>query len=470
MSARSVSPAIIVIVFCLCALVFFNGQTYAQEPSLPPRVVSLTLVDAVTDQDIATFTGGVINCTALATKKLNMRANTVPKIVGSVRFALDDNPQFNIENDFPYSLAKDIDGDYKVWTPTNGDHTISAIPYTLGGGFGTAGISLTVTFSVKNCAEPQPPGTPDATETSAAATASATPTATPEQDETPDSTPLSTATVTSTPTNTIEVSPETPTFTPTFSGLTATPTATLSDPDATSSAQTATSAAVTATSVAATDIAATQTAAALTATATPTPTPETIELLVNGGFETDSNNNNQPDNWIVKNLSRDRMKCNKSGKPPVAYSGMCMYQFRGLPGERSLIGQNIDPAAFAPLVLNAGDRLTLSGFSNAKGKVSLKIKVRVRYLDTTQPIGKINLTLNTVVPEYAPFTGNLSLVLTGQPSSIRLRIANRSTSGRVRLDALSLTLTNDVLPLLPVEMPGNGNGNGNGSAPLIPLP
>lgn len=72
-------------------------------------VVSFTLINADTDQPISGFDpmppGAILDVTRLPTSKLNVRANTSPATVGSVRFALDASSNSRTENVAPYALA-----------------------------------------------------------------------------------------------------------------------------------------------------------------------------------------------------------------------------------------------------------------------------------------------------------------------------------------------------------------------------
>ncbi len=112
-------------------------------------VVSFTLVNAETNQDIMTLSDGdVLNLATLATDRLNVRANTNPAIVGSVRFGFNGNSSYRTESAFPYALHGDSSGNYSVWTPDVGTYTVVATPYSQGGGNGTAGTPLSITFSV----------------------------------------------------------------------------------------------------------------------------------------------------------------------------------------------------------------------------------------------------------------------------------------------------------------------------------
>jgi hypothetical protein len=116
-------------------------------------VVSFTLINANTDQPIATFnplnSGVTLNLATLPTRNLNIRANTSPATVGSVRFGLDGRSSYRTENIAPYALASDDgNGNYSSWTPSLGSHSVTATPYTSSNAGGTRGTPLTITFTV----------------------------------------------------------------------------------------------------------------------------------------------------------------------------------------------------------------------------------------------------------------------------------------------------------------------------------
>jgi hypothetical protein len=123
-------------------------------PEQKPQVASFTLIDADTNQAIEQLAdGAVIILGALPTRNLNIRADTDPETVGSVRFGLNNNPNHRIENGAPYALAGDVikDGqpDYHAWTPAPGSYTLTATPHAEQGGRGEAGLPLTITFQVE---------------------------------------------------------------------------------------------------------------------------------------------------------------------------------------------------------------------------------------------------------------------------------------------------------------------------------
>jgi glucose/arabinose dehydrogenase len=128
---------------------------YSTSPPPPNQsVVSFTLIDADADAVIPAYdpipSGANINLATLPTKNLNIRANTSPASVGSVRFGWDGNASYSTDNTAPYALAGGTGGDYAVWTPTVGQHTVTATPFAGADASGTAGTAATVSFKVTN--------------------------------------------------------------------------------------------------------------------------------------------------------------------------------------------------------------------------------------------------------------------------------------------------------------------------------
>lgn len=113
-------------------------------------ITSFTLVNADTDTDIQTLTPGMtLTLAALPTANLNIRANTNPATVGSVAFDLSGAQNFSaIENQAPYALYSDLNGDYSPWTPVSGTYTLTATTFDAAQGGGTQGSGLTVSFVV----------------------------------------------------------------------------------------------------------------------------------------------------------------------------------------------------------------------------------------------------------------------------------------------------------------------------------
>lgn len=116
-------------------------------PAPPPTVARLVLVDADTDGDLGPLEEGA-TVDLGTTPRISVRAETVPAVVGSVRFALDGDPAFRTESEAPYSLAGDTDGDFAPWAATPGSHTLGATAFPEAGARGEAGAPLEVTFTV----------------------------------------------------------------------------------------------------------------------------------------------------------------------------------------------------------------------------------------------------------------------------------------------------------------------------------
>src|SRR5690606_26154050 len=126
-------------------------------------------------------------------------------------------------------------------------------------------------------------------------------------------------------------------------------------------------------------------------TATPTtppvpPTlPPTANLIRNGGMEAATDNSSLPDDWAFKNLTKDKIKCNKPATNKVfAYAGNCAFMFKGGPGEASKLTQTYTP----PGALNG----TLSTELYTQGSnpaVTGQFKVKVFYANGSKAKLKI---------------------------------------------------------------------------------
>lgn len=112
---------------------------------------SFTLINADSEEVIKELKDGdTLNVATLASLNLNIRANTNPDTVGSVMFTLSgQESRTHTENIVPYALFADNNkGDYYSWTPTNGNYTLTATPYSAAKGKGAKGKSLTIHFTV----------------------------------------------------------------------------------------------------------------------------------------------------------------------------------------------------------------------------------------------------------------------------------------------------------------------------------
>ena len=67
---------------------------------------------------------------ALGTTKLNIRAD-VAGTVKSVRWGFNGDLSYRTENEAPWALFGDVDGDYRSWSPAAGVYTVSATAFGL---------------------------------------------------------------------------------------------------------------------------------------------------------------------------------------------------------------------------------------------------------------------------------------------------------------------------------------------------
>ncbi len=96
--------------------------------SAAQAVSSVTLINADTNQPIAGYdplpNGATLDLSTLPTDNLNIRANTDPTTVGSVRFGLDGNSNQRTETARPCAFAGDGSGNFRPWTPSLGSQSI----------------------------------------------------------------------------------------------------------------------------------------------------------------------------------------------------------------------------------------------------------------------------------------------------------------------------------------------------------
>jgi uncharacterized delta-60 repeat protein len=124
-----------------------------------PAVTGFTLINSFTNQPIPGYDpipeGSKIDLGELSETLFNIRANTIPKYVGSVKFLLDGQDgglDFNsFENVQPYALFGDFSGRYYSWKPrpprAGEKYSLVAVPYSKPNGEGFKGNSFKLNFS-----------------------------------------------------------------------------------------------------------------------------------------------------------------------------------------------------------------------------------------------------------------------------------------------------------------------------------
>ncbi len=117
-------------------------------------IKDFSLVEALWGSTLRTMSdGSVLDLASTSYPIYNIRANTIPNAgvssIGSVVFQLSGAQTLTqIENEAPYALFKDDDGDYRPWTPKVGSYTLTATPYSGPNGTGKAHVSKTINFQV----------------------------------------------------------------------------------------------------------------------------------------------------------------------------------------------------------------------------------------------------------------------------------------------------------------------------------
>ncbi|MFN3485405.1 MAG: FecR domain-containing protein [Planctomycetota bacterium] len=92
--------------------------------------------------------GAIIDLSKLPTRRMNLRANTRPANVGSVRFSTDRCGNVNTELTAPYTIVPGNGIRGRIWNPAPGRHTVTATPYTGTYGNGERGRPRTLVFTV----------------------------------------------------------------------------------------------------------------------------------------------------------------------------------------------------------------------------------------------------------------------------------------------------------------------------------
>ncbi len=131
---------------------FVNAQKAVATVFPQPSVVSFTLINAETDEEIGPL-GDRIELSQLPGGKFNIRADVIAGTseVGSVILELEGPvDSTRVENKAPYALFGDKDGkgDYYAETLPAGEYTLKATPFTGEKGKGDQGVSLEISFEV----------------------------------------------------------------------------------------------------------------------------------------------------------------------------------------------------------------------------------------------------------------------------------------------------------------------------------
>ncbi len=171
------------------------------------------------------------------------------------------------------------------------------------------------------------------------------------------------------------------------------------------------------------------------------------ELLVNGSFEVDADNNFVPDSWTRKDTLVDARRCNQVGQSPVAYDGNCAYMFKGGTNDTARLFQTVNLNGYA---LQPGDKIKLTGFYHKQSAGTVYVRLFVNYATLPEDQGMVSMTKQT--DGYQPIPA-LAKRLQAVPTRIHVLIQNKTTSGKTYLDGMSLKWVSKsgsgVIPLPP---------------------
>jgi hypothetical protein len=166
----------------------------------------------------------------------------------------------------------------------------------------------------------------------------------------------------------------------------------------------------------------------------PSATPVVQELIFNGGFEVDVDQDQVPDGWQA--AGKIKQVCNSTDLTKiVAFSGNCALRVKGdvLP---SKISQVID-------TINLLDLSTLQLSAQVKSKAAeegAKLKVKITYIDETVGTDKLELQLPAGTVEYTYFQSD-SLTLRDMPKQVKVKLVSEGTTGKHFIDDVRLKYT-----------------------------
>ena len=206
-----------------------------------------------------------------------------------------------------------------------------------------------------------------------------------------------------------------------------------------------------------------------------------LALVSNGGFESKTiENKPELSPWVGKNLTGDKIKCNKETKI-IAHTGECAFRFKGSAGENSKILQTVDDT-----IVFQNEFLTLSLYANtnieAAGKIAM-VKVKYQEPDAGQNSnGKDKLQLELSAPtangEYELFTGQIQML--GTPIKVKVLLVNTSVAGKLYIDDVQVEMTTGAAMVpgaglhfnkyTPANSLSNAPDTYSNDSNLIPLP
>jgi hypothetical protein len=174
---------------------------------------------------------------------------------------------------------------------------------------------------------------------------------------------------------------------------------------------------------------------AFEAVVSPAPPSAPGELIANGGFE--GADSRQALAWTTNNPSGGRRTCNEMSAiygvyKQVAFEGHCAYKFKAT-STGSKIQQKLNAANFA-----AGDTLVISTQANGKNvpQGSARVDLKVKYSDGTKDKFVLSIPAGTYAYTLQTATHTLGAIA---PAKVKVSVVYAGTSGKLTVDAVSLT-------------------------------
>jgi hypothetical protein len=115
----------------------------------PPKVVGFNLINVDTNSAMRKIVDGeVLNLAVLPTKNIAIEAIKGPSQVGSIKFALNGDLNYRLENKYPFSISGDSKGVFKPFDLSLGSYEIAATPFSEKNEAGLRGETSAIKFKV----------------------------------------------------------------------------------------------------------------------------------------------------------------------------------------------------------------------------------------------------------------------------------------------------------------------------------
>jgi hypothetical protein len=169
---------------------------------------------------------------------------------------------------------------------------------------------------------------------------------------------------------------------------------------------------------------------------TPTVTPTATvtigqELISNGGFEVDADQDQLPDGWQA--AGKIKQVCNSTDLTKiVAFRGNCALQVKG-----STQSTKLTQVINSENLLTMGTLKLSAQIKSKAAEPGTNFKVKISYLDQSLGSDKLELALLSGTSDYTYLQSD-ALILRGMPKKIKVKLASVAASGKHFVDDVSL--------------------------------